>query len=69
MPLVNFLVEANVDDPSASSLISLAEDIDDALTKVLDVTSVKPWARPSVGLTSDIIQQQAPSIQPPLGSA
>ena len=60
MPLVSFLVETNVDDPAPAVLLSLAQDMEDNLAQVVDVISVKPWARPSLGLTPDLIQQAAP---------
>lgn len=71
MPLVNFIVEANVDDPSPQVLLDLSSDMSDALDSVVDVVSVKPWARPSVGLTPDLIQSQVPppSQSLPLGPA
>lgn len=64
MPLVNYIVEINLPDVSPEVILNLASDIEDAIAPVADVTSVKPWARPATGLTSDFIQQAQPASQP-----
>jgi hypothetical protein len=45
---VTYLVAINIDDPS--EVEGLALEIDDILTdQGIDVTSVAPWARPTMG--------------------
>lgn len=62
-----FLVAINIDDVSPTALIDLATDIEeDLLRSGMDVESVKPWQRPSLGLQLPEAQQQlVPNPQPP----
>lgn len=47
---VTFLVEVNLDDVSPQALIDESETIrQDLFSSGLDVISVKPWERPSLG--------------------
>lgn len=64
MTPVTFLVEMRVDQPDPSTLITLAQDIQDKLEDIGEVLSVRPYARPSLGLTPELIQQSIPSPQP-----
>jgi hypothetical protein len=50
MTTITFLVTMNVDD--VSMVQQIAEDIDnDLMDSGYDVTEVKPWSRPSLGMT------------------
>lgn len=64
---ITFLVAINTDDVSPTNLIDLASDIEeDLLRSGMDVESVKPWQRPSLGLQLPAAQQQlVPNPQPP----
>lgn len=59
-----FLVECDVPLIDPQSLLSEAADIeDDLISQGHNVTSVKPYARPSIGLTSQQIQaNQQPQL-------
>lgn len=60
-----FLVEVDVPLLDPQSLLNEAADIeDDLIAQGHDVRSVKPYARPSIGLTSQ--QIQATNQQPNL---
>lgn len=64
---ITFLVAINTDDVSPTTLIDLASDIEeDLLRSGMDVESVKPWQRPSLGLQLPEAQQTlVPNPQPP----
>lgn len=58
-----FLVTCNVPLIDPQSLLSEAADIeDDLISQGHDVTEVKPYARPSIGLTTDQIQSNQQPI-------
>lgn len=60
-----FLVTVNVPLLDPNSLLSEASDIeDDLISAGHDVTEVKPYARPSIGLTPQQIQSnnQTPTL-------
>ena len=63
---ITFLVALNTDDVSPTTLIDLASDIEEDLIRSgMDVESVKPWQRPSLGLQLPEGQQLNPNPQPP----
>jgi len=64
---ITFLVAINTDDVSPTTLADLASDIEeDLLRSGMDVESVKPWQRPSLGLQMPMEQQTlTPNPQPP----
>jgi hypothetical protein len=64
---ITFLVAINTDDVSPTTLEALAGDIEEDLIRSgMDVDSVKPWQRSSLGLQMPMDQQTlAPNPQPP----
>jgi len=64
---ITFLVALNTDDVSPTTLADLASDIEeDLLRSGMDVESVKPWQRPSLGLQMPMGEQSlVPNPQPP----
>lgn len=64
---ITFLVAINTDDVNPTTLIDLASDIEEDLIRSgMDVESVKPWQRPSLGFQMPMEQQSLiPNPQPP----
>lgn len=54
---VSFIVTIDTDSVDPQSLMGTADDIHSELEGSFEVVDVKPWARPSVGITPNEPQQ------------
>lgn len=64
--LATFLIEVNLTDPSAASVLDEVNAIQDALDAGgIDYNSVKPWARDALAQTTPPILQVPPPYAPP----
>ena len=65
---VSFIVDLDIDEPSASNLLIIADELsEDLFSMGHEVLGVKPWERPSLAGPSDLNLGLAPSNPPPLG--
>lgn len=61
---VSFIVTIDTSSVDPQSLLATADDIHSTLESAYDVVDVKPWARPSVGITPNVETQ--PTGLPPV---
>ncbi len=54
---VSFIVTIDTSAVDPQSLLTTADDIHSTLESAYEVVDVKPWARPSVGVTPNVQQQ------------
>jgi len=63
---ITFLVTIDTSSVDPQSLLATADDIHSALESAYEVVDVKPWARPSVGITTNVSTQTQQTGLPPV---